>query len=85
MPDTIGSYVWDEKTGYYYDQSSGLYYDPKTKVITRDIQRCILSKSFCKDSFDNIYIIEIFINYIVIKRDSSNLNGVGEQPNFFQF
>lgn len=31
MPQTIGSYVWDEKSGYYFDQSSGLYYDPKTK------------------------------------------------------
>ena len=32
VPQTIGSYVWDAKSGYYYDQSSGLYYDPKTKV-----------------------------------------------------
>ena len=31
MPQTIGSYVWDERSGYYFDQSSGLYYDPNTK------------------------------------------------------
>ena len=31
VPQTIGSYVWDDKSGYYYDQGSGLYYDPKTK------------------------------------------------------
>lgn len=31
LPNTVGSYVYDEKSGFYYDNTSGLYYDPKTK------------------------------------------------------
>ena len=31
LPNTVGSYVYDEKSGFYYDSTSGLYYDPKTK------------------------------------------------------